>query len=290
MAKIKFLTDSASDIPKQYVEQYDIQVIPFPIALKDREILDGVDYTPEEFYSVLLAEEKIPSHAQINTFQFEEIYEQAYADGYDALIYTCINFKGSNTGNNALMARKNFYTAHPEAEGKFELYIIDSKCYTYAYGYAVVEAAKKAQSGDLTAAEAAAQIQDWVDHVKIVFTPYDLKFARKSGRVSAAAAIMGGAMGIRPIMSFPDGESKVLAKPRGDKAVVSQMVKLLTEEMEPGSPYLLIKSDSGEHSAALAEACQEAVGYAAQEEFLVGGVIVINAGPSLFGVIYRTKS
>ena len=132
-------------------------------------------------------------------------------------------------------------------------------------------------------------IEDWLTHAKILFAPYDLKFARKSGRVSAAAAIMGTAMGIRPIMSFPNGDSKVLAKPRGDKNVVSGIVKMMMDEMEPGSPYLVIHAANSEHNAEISKACQEAVGYAPAEEFLIGGVISINAGTNLVGVIFRAK-
>ena len=289
MAKIKFLTDSAADIPQKYVEQYGIQVIPFPIALEGREVLDGVDYTREEFYSVLSNAKQIPTHAQLNTFQFEEAYAAAWQEGYDAIIYTCINFKGSNTGNNAIQAKDLFFQEHPEAEGKFEIYVLDSKAYTYAYGYAVVEAAKRAQAEDISAAQAVEQIQDWLDHVKILFTLYDLKFARKSGRVSAAAAIMGGAMGIRPIMSFPNGDSKVLANPRGDKHVIPAMMKMMQEDMEPGSPYLVIHASLPEHNEEISKACRETLGYPPAEEFLIGGVISINAGPSVVGVIYRTK-
>ncbi len=289
MAKIKFLTDSAADIPQNYVDQYGIQVIPFPIALEDREILDGVDYSREEFYTLLNSLDKIPTHAQLNTYLFEEQYTSAWQEGYDAIIYTCINFKGSNTGNNALQAKDLFFQEHPEAEGKFEIHVIDSKTYTYTYGYAVVEAAKRAQAEEITAQQAVDQIQDWLDHAKILFTMYDLKFARKSGRVSAAAAIMGGAMGIRPIMSFPNGESKVLAKPRGDKNVIPNIIKMMKEDMEPGSPYLVIHAAQMDHNEEISNACREAFGYPPAEEFLIGGVIAINAGSNLVGVVYRTK-
>ena len=88
MAKIKFLTDSAADIPQHYVDELGIEVIHFPIALADREILDGVDYTQQEFYALLDGVDKIPTHAQITPFQFEEAFASAFEAGYDALIYT----------------------------------------------------------------------------------------------------------------------------------------------------------------------------------------------------------
>lgn len=63
--------------------------------------------------------------------------------------------------------------------------------------------------------EIAAYIQDWVDHVRVLFVAFDLKFAKKSGRVSAAAAFVGEALGLKPIMTFENGASKVVTKVRG---------------------------------------------------------------------------
>lgn len=290
MSKLKFITDSASDIPQKYIDVLPIQVMPFPIAFEDDEVLDGVDLSQEEFYEKLRQAEKIPTHAQLTAYQFEEAFTAAYEDGYDAAIYTCINFKGSNTGNNALLAKKSFFADHPEAEGKFEIHVIDSKGYTYFYGYAVVQAAKAAQDGTLTAAQAIELIHSWIDYAKILFAPFNLKFARKSGRVSAAAAIVGAAMGIRPVMSFPNGESAVIAKPRGDKKAISTMVEIMKSEMEPNSPYLVINAAMPDKNKEIVDATESAIGYAPDEVFYIGGVIAVNAGPDLVGVIYRKKS
>ncbi len=289
MAKIKFITDSAADIPQKYVDAYNITVIRFPVILEDREVLDGAEFTPDEFYALLRKVEKIPSHAQLNAYQLEEVYEQTFAEGYDGVIYTCINFKGSGTGESALAAKKSFFAAHPEAEGRFEIHVLDSKCYTYAYGYPIVETAKLAQDGCMTVQQAVDKIQDWIDHCKILFTMFDLRFARKSGRVSAAAAILGGAMGIRPVMTFEDGENKILAKPRGDAKVIKTMTDMMLQEMEPGSPYLVINAGMEDKNQEMQKAALAAAGYDPAEIFKVGGVIAINAGPELVGVIYRKK-
>ena len=65
MALIKFLTDSAADIPADLARELGIQVLHFPIAMEAGEIQDGVDYQPEEFYRVLVKEKRIPTHAQL---------------------------------------------------------------------------------------------------------------------------------------------------------------------------------------------------------------------------------
>ena len=111
------------------------------------------------------------------------------------------------------------------------------------YGWAVVQGAKMAIGG-AAPQEVVDYIQDWVDHVRVVFAPLDLRFAKKSGRVSAAAAFVGEALGLKPIMTFTDGESKILAKVRGERAVA---VKLAPARLP-------LPVDSGEQRRAVRKA------------------------------------
>ena len=288
MAKIKFVTDSAADIPRALAEELGIQVLSFPIAMGERELQDGVDFTPREFYSMLLSAPQIPTHAQLNPFVFEECYRQALEEGYTDLIYTSINSLGSATHQNAVQAREDFYREEPGAREKLRIRIIDSHTYTMAYGYGVVQGARMAREG-AGAEEAAAAIQDWVDHVRVLFVPYDLKFAKKSGRVSAAAAFVGEALGLKPVMTFEEGKSKVLSKVRGEKNVIPAVLELMEKERESGTPYLIIRADRDDQSDLLAQACAQRFGEQPAMDFCIGGVIAINAGPNLAGVVYRRK-
>lgn len=286
MARIKFSTDSAADLPAQMREELSIQVLPFPIAMGEEEYEDGVDFTPDEFFDMLLASPQIPTHAQLNAYVFTECFEAAWSEGYTDLIHISINSKGSATYSNALQARDDFFKHHPEAKDSFHIHLIDSKTYTMAYGWAVAEAVKMARSG-AEAGEIVAYIQDWLDHVRVVFAPLDLRFAKKSGRISAVAAFMGEALGLKPIMTFTDGESKILAKVRGEKNVISTIVDMCQKERQPGTPYLLIRGNNQEQSARLREACLSALGEEAALEYPIGGVVSINAGPNVVGLVYR---
>lgn len=287
MARIKFTTDSAADIPVSLREELSIQVLPFPIAMGDREYADGFDFTPEEFYDMLLSAPQIPTHAQLNPYVFEELFEQAYEAGCTDLIHTSINSKGSATCSNAFQARGDFYRDHPEAEETFHIHIIDALNYTMGYGWAVVQGAKMA-AGGAGAREIVDFIQDWVDHVRVVFAPLDLRFAKKSGRVSAAAAFVGEALGLKPVMTFTDGESKILAKVRGEKAVAAKLAEMCRNERRPGTPYLMIRGNNAEQSEKLLEVCRQELGEEPALSYHIGGVIAINAGPNLIGIIYRT--
>ena len=286
MARIKFTTDSASDIPQDLREALDIQVLPFPIAVGARELADGVDLAPDEFYEVLLSAPKIPTHAQLTPYVFTQLFEEVWREGYTHLLHTSINSKGSATYANALQARESFFEDHPEAEGSFSIQILDTKNYTMGYGWAVVQAARMAREG--VQPQALVEfIQDWADHVRVVFSPLDLRFAKRSGRISAAAAFVGEALGLKPVMTFEDGESKILTKVRGEKSVVSALVEMCARERRPGTPYLLIRGNNREQSARLAEVCRRELGEEAALEYPIGGVISINAGPNLIGLVYR---
>ncbi len=288
MSKILFITDSAADIPAEQLLGLEIKVLPFLISMGDREYRDCVDFTQKEFYGMLLAAEEIPTHSQINPTILMEVFEEAKDAGYTDLIYTSINSKGSATFQNTIMAKDMFFQKHPELVDSFHIYLLDSKTYTYAYGYAVVEGAKMAREGK-GAEEITAWMQDWLDHVRILFATYSLKFAKKSGRVSAAAAFLGETLGLKPIMTFVDGESQVLAKVRGEKAVIPTILKMMKEEIAPGSPYFVIKADMEDKNEEMMATAKAATGYDSTCQYYIGGVIAVNAGPQLTGIIYRKK-
>lgn len=286
MSTIKFVTDSAADIPPALQRELGIQVLPFSIVMNNREYQDGVDFQPREFYQELLAAPQIPTHSQLTPVVFEQLYADALAEGVTDLIYVAINSKGSSTFENAVMTREAFLTDHPGCG--LNIHVLDSQTYTMCYGYAVVLGAQRAHAG-ADVEEVLSVVREWLDHVGLVFAPYDLKFAKKSGRVSAAAAFLGEALGMKPLMTFLGGESKVLSKVRGDKSVIPAQIARVQEEMAPGSPYLCIFGSDEAHNQELAAACQDAFGYPAALCYCIGGVISINAGPNLVGIIYQKK-
>ena len=84
MSYIKFVTDSASDIPAPLREELNIQMLPFSIVMNDRELRDGVDFEPQDFYRDLTAAPRIPTHSQLTPVVFTDLYESALADAVAA--------------------------------------------------------------------------------------------------------------------------------------------------------------------------------------------------------------
>lgn len=288
MSNIKFITDSASDIALQEAQALGIQVLPFPVSFGDKTYLSGVDFDNETFYEMLEAAAELPTTSQITVFQYGELFEAAYGDGYTDVINTTINSEGSGTYNSACLAAQMFYESHPEAEKTFRIRNIDGNTYTAAYGYAVTEGARMAAEGK-SADEIEAFMRDWIDHCAIYFVPHTLKYAGKSGRIPSAAAFVGELVGLKPVMRIADHKITTNDKIRGEKKIIHTIVRKAAADMEPGSPYIVIYGNHIEDRDALEKAMTEAVGYAPAARYQVGAAIAINAGPHVVGVAFRAK-
>ena len=288
MRKIKIVTDSACDIPRELEEKHQIRILPFSITVGDQSYVERRDFTPEEFYGILESSPKIPSTAQYTAMQFTEVYEELFGEGYTNVIYVSINAKGSSTNSNAHLAKEQFFEAHPEAEGDFAIDIVDSQTYSMGYGYPVIEAAKKAEKGMLPA-EIVAYLEDWFNCCRVIFAPYTLEYVKKSGRVSCAAAFVGELMGLKPLISFEDGESVTFGKVRGEKAVIPALIKKVKAEMIPQTPYVVLYGSAPEYGDQLAADLEKELGYPCELKAPIGAAISINAGPKVAAVIFRGR-
>ncbi|MEG0895390.1 MAG: DegV family protein, partial [Oscillospiraceae bacterium] len=208
--------------------------------------------------------------------------------GYQELIYVSICGKGSSTHNNAVIAKNEFYEKYPQYSD-FKIHIIDSKTYCLAYGYPVMEAAKKAKR-NATSDEIIAYLNDWFDSVLVFLAPYTLEFAKKSGRIGCAAAFMGELIGLRPIILMVDGTTKTIAKVRGDKNVVPELVKLAKEHAVPETPYVVIETMLKEESKDLQASMKKAFGYDCVGVYQAGAAISINAGPKIVAVVVKGQN
>lgn len=289
MAKIKFITDSASDITAEQEAQFDIKIMNFKVAMGDNSYVSRVDFDNEKFYKMMDEFDGIPVTSQVTAFEYSEVFEQLYAEKYTDVINITINSKGSATFNNAVMAANEFYENHPEAKGVFTIYNIDSESYTGAYGYPILQGAIKAAKG-VPAADIAAFIEDWVKNCVIFFAPYTLKYAKKSGRIPSAAAFVGEVMGLRPIMRIHDHSIVTETKVRGDKAIVPKILDLTVQEMIPQTPYSIVYGNDESVRDEMAQAMTKKVGYPPAECFQIGAAIAINAGPKVTGVIFKARS
>ena len=287
MYKIKLLTDSASDLPQDFEKTHDVDILCFKMQLDDVDYMERRDFTPRQFYTILDLASGMPTTSQITVFEFADYFEQ-FADGeYTDVIYVGINSGGSNTFASATLARQQFYTKHPDAAVK--IHLVDSHSYSMAYGYAVMQAADMAQRGD-----SAEQIVDFLnkrfEHMNICVAVFDLKHARKSGRLNAVAAFAGSVLGVRPILTLDHGVSAVQKKIRGDEKVFDELVSFVQADMAPDSGYLLGYTKRTDRRDELLNRCSERFGREPELCFELGSAVCANLGTDGLVLMYTKKN
>ena len=147
--KIKFITDSAGDLPKAFIQEKNIDILAFHVYLKHQdgtmeEYLDSIDVTPDQVFDFMQNNQGQASTSQVTVFEMEEYFRGlAEKNEYDTYIFPCISSVGSPTYNNVQMALKNL-----KAEGiELDVRMVDSMYYSVCYYYALKEGVKAYENG-----------------------------------------------------------------------------------------------------------------------------------------------
>jgi len=288
MSKIQIMTDSASDISRADEQKYAIEVIPFPIMLGERTYTSRVDFDNEQFYGLMARYDEIPKTAQITPFQFQEIYLRQAQAGVTDLVLVLINSQGSSTYANSLQAVGLFYEEHPEYRDCFHIHSFDGMGYNALYGSPVVHAARMCAEG-VGLEEILRYLTDILPRREIYFGIYDLKYAAKSGRIPTAAAFVGTALNMKPVMKIFDRAITTAAKCRGERKLVEKVAELTEADMEPGTPYELVYGNDTACLEELRRLLVQRLGYEPAASYQIGAAVAANAGPRVVGTAFTRR-
>lgn len=288
MSKIMIVTDSCCDLSKETIEELGITVLPFTLTMGGETFREIFDKSTQEVYDLMASSDEIPKHSQISPITFEETYKKLYDEGYTDVISVSINSQGSGTYNNSIIGKDDFFENNPEANGKMRIFNIDSKSYTVLYGYPIMEAVKKIRKG-ASVEEIVAYFDDWFKVSAIYAVPYNLKYARKSGRISAAKAFAGELLGLKPIIEFADGETNTVDKIRGEKNIVPKLVECVEKRMTPQTPYIMLHGRDDTLAKEIEKELIKRTGRKAETYQSIGAVVSANIGPDIVAVLIRRK-
>jgi len=277
------LTDSACDLPQEMADRHHIDIICFKISLDGEGYTEREVFTPEQFSQMLRTAQEMPKTAQVNQFEFLEKFEAYDDQGIEDVLYVSINATGSGTNANAHTAARQFCEEHPSS--KMRIHIVDSHSYSVTYGTELCHACEKLEAGE-DMESVVDYLNDRFARLELVLTAYTLKVIRKSGRVSAAAAIAGDLLGIRPVFTLIDGVSQVIKKVRGDKMVMSAVINHCKSRMSPVTPYY-IGVTNWKYAEDYAKAAEAAIGYPPKNMFHLGAAVCANTGPEAVGMLFE---
>ncbi|MFV0414256.1 MAG: DegV family protein [Oscillospiraceae bacterium] len=279
--KYALLTDSACDLPLELEKQHGIDILNFGIEINGKACFERQDFTPEDFYEILRTANGIPKTSQITTLRFLERFKTYDAAGCRHVLYVSINGTGSATCGNAAMAKTLFFEERPHSQMKID--IIDSHTYSMGYGWYVAAAARKLKNG-VEMAGVVSWLKEEFNKVEIVLAAYSLAHMKKSGRISAAAAITGELLDIRPIIGLNGGESTVYQKVRGNPGIHPALVEQV-EARRSGGLYMVGGTNAGD-IALLAQLCKKRWGRAPACTFFLGSAVAANTGPNAIAIVF----
>lgn len=283
MRKFAVLTDSACDLPPELALKHHIDILNLKIALDGVGYTERVDFTPEEFAEMLRHAEGMPTTSQVTQYEFFEQFEAYEREGVEEVLYISINATGSATHANAHAAAAQLREEYPESSMRIS--IVDSHSYSVTYGLECCKASDMLAEGK-PMDEVVAYLNDRFARLELVITAYNLKVIRKSGRISAAAAIAGDLLGIHPVITLIDGMSHVVKKVRGDKQVVTSVINHCKKNMIPGTPYYIGVTNT-KYLDEYAKAAEAAIGYAPAGLFHLGSAVCSNTGPECAAMLYE---
>lgn len=203
---VRIIVDSACDIVQEKAKELEIDVLPIKTMFGDEEFLDGVTMTHEQFYEKLIESEQLPTTSQVPPIEYEEAFKKIKEAGDTAVCIT-LSSKLSGCYQSANIALEEYEDC---------ITVVDSENVCLGEQILVMLAVRLRDEGK-SATEIAEVLNVEKKNIRVVALLDTLEYLKKGGRISAAAAMAGAVLSIKPVIAVENGEIVVLGKARGSK-------------------------------------------------------------------------
>ncbi len=278
MSEYIIVTDSAGDLSAEMAKEMGVEVLPLSFTIRGTTLQNWPDHRDmpiREFYQLVRGGE-MPTTSAVNVQQYVDLLTPALESGKDALILSFASAL-SATYQSSVLAAQELQEQFPERK----IYVVDTKCASMGEGLLVWYAANKRKAG-----EDIDTVRDWCEENKgkfaTWFTVNDLMHLKRGGRVSAATAVVGTMLQIKPVLNVnEEGKLDTVAKGRGRKASLDILVDRVKEKtaMPEGQTVFIAHGDCLEDAQYVGNALLEA-GLATEVQYnFLGPVIGSHTGP-----------
>lgn len=277
MNQYLIMSESTCDLNQEIIDAHNILVIPMTIDL-DGELFehytDFRNMSAQAFFEYL-KQGKMATTSQITPMQYEMFWEPYLEKGYD-ILYVCFSSALSKTYESAQVARQMLSKKYPH-----RIHIVDSLSASAGEALLVYEAAMNREKG-MTIEENVKYLEELKQHIHHYFTVDDLHFLKRGGRISAATALIGSALQIKPILTVnQDGGLISIDKVRGRKSSMRYLADKIKTLAQPNSKVYITHAVCEEDALNLKESLSEF------ETVMIsdcGPIIGAHTGPNLLCV------
>jgi DegV family protein with EDD domain len=275
--RVAVVTDSTAYLPEQLASRHGVRVVPLRVAAGGPAGTEGIEVTTQDVARALGERRITVTTSRPTPAEFAAAYSEAFAAGAEAIVSVHLSAELSGTCESAAFAAAN-------APGPVT--VVDSRSTAMGLGFVVLAAAEAAGAGgDLAAVTAAAK--QTIDRTTTLFYVDTLEHLRRGGRIGAAAALVGTALAVKPILYVKDGVVVVREKVRTTGRALARLQELAVEAAGDGGCDLAVQHlASPERAAELQRqllARIPKVGHVVASE--VGAVVGAHTGPGVLGVV-----
>ena len=280
MADFKIITDSGCDFTLAELEQMNVGRAPLSVLFKGELCEDfATDEERKVLYDGVRAGE-MPTTSAVNPEGWADVMKPALEAGMDVLCL-CFSSGLSTTYQSAVIAADELQEAYPGRT----ICVVDTLCAALGQGLLVWHACKHRDAG-----ESLAEVTAWVEENKLNVchwvTVEDLNHLKRGGRVSAATALVGTMLNIKPIINVSDeGKLVSVAKARGRKAAIEYVAKKASEATDKDMVFIG-HGDCREDAESCAKILKEKYGVKNVHIGYVGAVIGAHTGPGVLVIFY----
>lgn len=279
---IQFVIDSASDILPEEAARMGITVLPLTVTFGETTYRDSVDLSHREFFEKLAACRDLPTTSQLPPADFADCFEQLTAAGQDVVVIT-VSSKLSGTYQSATIAAADY-------PGR--VFVVDSLSAAIGQRILLLRGLELAEEG-LSAGQIAERLDEEKARIRVMAVIDTLEYLKKGGRISAATALAGTVLSMKPAIEICEGTVSMAGKARGSR----QGNLLLRQLMDKygganlDEPYALVYS--GLNDSHLQKFIAEQSDLWPEQENLpihsLGCVIGTHVGPGAYGIAFFEK-
>ena len=214
----RIIVDTSSNVPDDALQQYRMIEVPTLVIFGDQSFQNKHELSEVDFYAKLAASKTLPTTSQPPPAFFANAYQRAFSEGASHIFVVTVSSKVSGTFRSAQMATQEF------GAEKFTLW--DSNSISMGGGWQAIMAARLLESGIPYAVFVERMTKLRADIIGFAALE-TLKYVARSGRVGNLQAGIGELLQVKPILELWDGEAKVIARARGRKRSLQDVIERL---------------------------------------------------------------
>lgn len=284
MAEYVLITDSACDILPEKLQEWKVELIRLPYLFTDdgKELLDN-DQPMKEFYNEMRGG-RVAKTSGVNENTFATVFTAFLEEGKD-ILYLAFSSGLSVTCENGKKVAAQLAEKYPDRT----IRVVDSLCASAGQGLFVYLAVQNRDRGMDVNENADAMENDKL-HICHWFTVEDLKYLKRGGRVSAATALLGTALNVKPVLHVDnEGHLIKMTQVHGRKKSIRRMAEMLGETILEDTPVFISHGDCLEDAELLAKILKEEYGRETNLITGIGSVIGAHSGPGTLALFFRGR-